>query len=84
MCITGINLLQKNYETTKDVNKTIVKTVSEIKGHYAFVAMFEGLSPLAADPNPVPIAAPIGPPKAKPTVPPITGRIFFNILFLLI
>ncbi|MDC1024173.1 glutamine--fructose-6-phosphate transaminase (isomerizing) [Nitrosopumilus sp.] len=35
------NLLQKNYETTKDVKETIMKTVSEIKGHYAFVAMFE-------------------------------------------
>ena len=36
-----VNLLQKNYEITKDVKKTILKTVSEIKGHYAFVAMFE-------------------------------------------
>ena len=35
------NLLQKNYELTKDVKETIIKTVSEIKGHYAFVAMFE-------------------------------------------
>ena len=35
------NLLQKNYESTKDVKETIIKTVSEIKGHYAFVAMFE-------------------------------------------
>ena len=35
------NLLQKNYETTKDVKETIMKTVSKIKGHYAFVAMFE-------------------------------------------
>lgn len=35
------NLLQKNYEITKDVKKTIMKTVSEIRGHYAFVAMFE-------------------------------------------
>ena len=35
------NLLQKNYETTKDVKETIMKTVSEIKGNYAFVAMFE-------------------------------------------
>ena len=35
------NLLQKNYELTKDVKETILKTVSEIKGHYAFVAMFE-------------------------------------------
>lgn len=35
------NLLQKNYQTTKDVKETIMKTVSQIKGHYAFVAMFE-------------------------------------------
>ncbi|HEY5736549.1 MAG TPA: glutamine--fructose-6-phosphate transaminase (isomerizing) [Nitrosopumilus sp.] len=35
------NLLQKHYEKTKDVKETILKTVSEIKGHYAFVAMFE-------------------------------------------
>ena len=35
------NLLQKHYETTNDVKETILKTVSEIKGHYAFVAMFE-------------------------------------------
>ena len=35
------NLLQKNYELTGDVKETIMKTVSAIKGHYAFVAMFE-------------------------------------------
>ena len=35
------NLLQKYYEKTKDVKETILKTVSEIKGHYVFVAMFE-------------------------------------------
>ena len=35
------NLIQKNYEITKDVKETIMKTVSKIKGHYAFVAMFE-------------------------------------------
>ena len=35
------NLLQKNYESTKNVKDTVMKTVSEIKGHYAFVAMFE-------------------------------------------
>ena len=35
------NLLQKYYEETNDVKETILKTVSEIKGHYAFVAMFE-------------------------------------------
>jgi glucosamine--fructose-6-phosphate aminotransferase (isomerizing) len=35
------NLLQKHYEKTGDVKETILKTVAEIKGHYAFVAMFE-------------------------------------------
>jgi glucosamine--fructose-6-phosphate aminotransferase (isomerizing) len=35
------NLLQKNYEFAKDVKNAIIKTVSELKGHYAFVAMFE-------------------------------------------
>ncbi|WP_428326383.1 glutamine--fructose-6-phosphate transaminase (isomerizing) [Nitrosopumilus sp.] len=35
------NLLQKNYEQTNDVKETILKTVSVLKGHYAFVAMFE-------------------------------------------
>jgi len=35
------NLLQKHYEKTDDVKETILRTVSEIKGHYAFVAMFE-------------------------------------------
>ena len=35
------NLIQKHYEETNDVKKTILKTVSEIKGHYAFVAMLE-------------------------------------------
>jgi len=35
------NLLQKNFESTGDVKETIMKTVAVIKGHYAFVAMFE-------------------------------------------
>lgn len=35
------NLLQKYYEQTSDVKKTIINTVSKLKGHYAFVAMFE-------------------------------------------
>ncbi|HJJ22822.1 MAG TPA: glutamine--fructose-6-phosphate transaminase (isomerizing) [Nitrosopumilus sp.] len=35
------NLLQKNYDLTNNVKDTILKTVSELKGHYAFVAMFE-------------------------------------------
>jgi glucosamine--fructose-6-phosphate aminotransferase (isomerizing) len=35
------NLLQKYYEQTSDVKKSIINTVSRLKGHYAFVAMFE-------------------------------------------
>ncbi len=35
------NLLQKNYDTTGDVKDTMIKTVSRLKGHYAFVAMFD-------------------------------------------
>jgi glucosamine--fructose-6-phosphate aminotransferase (isomerizing) len=35
------NLIQKYYEKTQDVRETILKTVARIKGHYAFIAMFE-------------------------------------------
>ncbi|HEY7367568.1 MAG TPA: glutamine--fructose-6-phosphate transaminase (isomerizing) [Nitrosopumilaceae archaeon] len=35
------NLLQKYYEQTSDVKKSIINTVSKLRGHYAFVAMFE-------------------------------------------
>ena len=35
------HLLQKNYENSKNVKDTMMKTVSEIKGHYSFIAMFE-------------------------------------------
>jgi len=35
------NLLQQNYDQTSDVKKAIINTVSKLKGHYAFVAMFE-------------------------------------------
>jgi glucosamine--fructose-6-phosphate aminotransferase (isomerizing) len=35
------NLLQKNYEILKDIKNTIIKTVSQLKGHYSFIAMFE-------------------------------------------
>jgi len=34
-------LLPKYYKITRDVKETNLKTVSKIKGHYAFVAMFE-------------------------------------------
>jgi glucosamine--fructose-6-phosphate aminotransferase (isomerizing) len=35
------NLLQKNYEISKNVKNTMIKTVSELKGHYSFIAMFD-------------------------------------------
>ena len=35
------NLLQKHYTNTKDVRESVLNTVSEIKGNYAFVAIFE-------------------------------------------
>ena len=35
------NMLQKHYTATEDVREAMLKTVSEIKGHYAFVAIFE-------------------------------------------
>jgi glucosamine--fructose-6-phosphate aminotransferase (isomerizing) len=35
------NLLQKNYESSKNVKNTMIKTVSELEGHYSFIAMFE-------------------------------------------
>ena len=35
------NLIQKNFEQTSDVKQTIIKTVSQLKGHYAFVVIFE-------------------------------------------
>jgi len=36
-----VNLLQQNYNQTSDVKKSIINTISKLKGHYAFVAMFE-------------------------------------------
>jgi glucosamine--fructose-6-phosphate aminotransferase (isomerizing) len=35
------NLLQKNFEFSKNVKDAMLKTVSELKGHYSFIAMFE-------------------------------------------
>lgn len=35
------NLLQKNYQISKDVKETIMKTVAKLKGHFSFIAMFE-------------------------------------------
>jgi len=36
-----VNLLQQNYNQTSDIKKSIINTISKLKGHYAFVAMFE-------------------------------------------
>ena len=35
------NLLQKNYEISHNVKETIMETISTLKGHYSFIAMFE-------------------------------------------
>ena len=35
------NLLQKNYGISNSVKDTMMKTVSELKGHYSFIAMFD-------------------------------------------
>ncbi len=35
------NLIQLYYDKTHDVKETIISTVGRLKGHYAFVAMFE-------------------------------------------
>ena len=37
----GANLIQKNFEQTSDIKQTIIKTVSQLKGQYAFVIIFE-------------------------------------------
>ena len=36
------NILQENHQNYKDVKKAIIATTSKLKGHYSFVAMFEG------------------------------------------
>lgn len=35
------NLLQKNYEISNNVKETMMRTTSQLKGHFAFVAMFD-------------------------------------------
>ena len=35
------NLLQKNYAISQNVKDTMIKTVSELKGHFSFIAMFD-------------------------------------------
>lgn len=34
------NLIQMHHDRTGDIGKSMIQTVSEIKGHYAFIAMF--------------------------------------------
>ena len=36
-----VNLIQQNFEKTSDVKDAIIRTISKLKGHYAFVAMFQ-------------------------------------------
>ena len=35
------NLIQANFDDSKDVKQTMIKTVSQLKGHFAFVVIFE-------------------------------------------
>jgi glucosamine--fructose-6-phosphate aminotransferase (isomerizing) len=35
------NLIQSNFDELKDVKQTMMKTVSQLKGHFAFVVIFE-------------------------------------------
>tara|TARA_Y100000590_G_scaffold220629_1_gene249670 strand:- start:2177 stop:3931 length:1755 start_codon:yes stop_codon:yes gene_type:complete len=35
------NLLQSNFDELKDVKQTMIKTVNQLKGHFAFVVIFE-------------------------------------------
>ncbi len=35
------NLIQQNFEKTHDIKQTMTKTVSQLKGHYTFVVIFE-------------------------------------------
>ncbi len=35
------NLLQKNFEISNNVKDTMMKTVTQLKGHYSFIVMFE-------------------------------------------
>ena len=53
------NLLQFQYDQIKDIKKSMMKTVESLKGHYAFVAMFED-GTLAAARNHEPLIIGIG------------------------
>ena len=35
------NLIQQNFENSSDIKSTILKTISQIKGHYSFIVMFD-------------------------------------------
>ena len=35
------NLIQQNFDKTHDIKQTMTKTVSQLKGHYTFVVIFE-------------------------------------------
>lgn len=35
------NILQKNYESTKDIKRAILDTAAVLKGHYSFAAIFQ-------------------------------------------
>ena len=35
------NLIQQNFDTTLDIKQAIIQTTSQIKGHYAFIVIFE-------------------------------------------
>ncbi len=35
------NLIQQNFDNSSDVKSTILKTVSQIKGHYSFIVIFD-------------------------------------------
>jgi len=42
------NLIQQNFENTSDVKSTILKTISQIKGHYSFIVIFDDGTLVAA------------------------------------
>ena len=35
------NLIQLNFDETSDIKQSVIKTVTQLKGHYSFVAIFE-------------------------------------------
>jgi glucosamine--fructose-6-phosphate aminotransferase (isomerizing) len=36
-----VNLIQQNFDESLDIKQTIMKTISQIKGHYSFIVIFE-------------------------------------------